>query len=416
MEKLFTSFQSITKTQTIKDSAIVVIGMGLSTVFSALSIFLLARFLGPTQFGFYTVALTLAVIIIDAIDLGISSSIVKFGSQPINKESFIKYSFLLKLFIGLTLGILFAIFSQPLAGFLHPEIKKPLLYSSLIIPIIFLVRFPRSLLQSQKKFFLDTVIEVGTSFSRLGLVAVFYYFFQLTVIAGLMTYFLGNMAGFILGACFISWRFFKAKITKITKQKFFHFQKWLTLGFILAAFHGRIDSTILLKFSTPAEVGIYQAAYRFFMPALQLAAALSLVFAPRFASFANQLEARQYLKKASQLTFFLACAVLLIIPLSKFFIMLIFGRDYLSAVLPTQILSLGFFAFIAGAPYVSYLIYSAVKIKTFFYLSLFQLILIIALNLILIPKFQAVGTALAATITLIIVNLATAIISLKHQT
>jgi len=414
MTKIVSQLLSITKTQTIKDAALVFTGMALSTVLSAASIFLLARFLGPAKFGLYTTSLALAIIVTDAIDLSIGGSIIKFGSKLDKKSgSFIKYGFLLKLFLGFSLGGLFALISQPLADWLHPEIKTPLLLSSLFIPAVFLLRFPRALLQSQKKFLKDSTLEVTTSFLRLGFVLGFYCFFQLTVVTALLAYLFSATGAFLIAVTFVSWRFLKAPITKNTKQDFFSFQKWLTLGFIIAAVHGRIDSAILLKLVGPVTTGIYQAAYRFFMPVIQLAAALSLVFAPRFASFGDKTKTRTYLIKSSQLTLAVSFLVFLIIPLAPLFVKLIYGSDYVSAVLPTQILSIGFFAFLAGAPFVSHLIYSKAKTKIFFFLSIFQLTLIVSLNFLLVPSLKAVGAAIAASLTLVIVNTLTAAIALK---
>lgn len=416
MKKLTDSLLSITKTQTIKDAAVVTIGMGLSTAFSVASIFIIARLLGPADFGLYTVALTIAIIVIDALDLAISGSIVKFASQRDSESNgFIKYGFNLKLLLGLVVGLLFALLSQPLAGWLHPDLQKPLLISSLFIPVVFLLRLPRSLLQAQKKFLPDSALEVLTSLSRLIFVGGFYWLFKLTIITSLLAYLFGATTAFLIGASLISWQFLKARVTSKIKSRFFSFQKWLTLGFVLAAVHSRIDTAILLRLSGPAVTGIYQAGFRFFMPAIQLAAALSLVFAPRFASFPDQAEAKTYLLKAARLTLGLGALVLLIIPLAGFFISLIFGPEYQSAVLPTQILSLGFAAFVAGSPFVSHLIYSANRTKAFFLVNLLQLILVVGLDLILIPSYGAVGAAIAVTFTLVIVNSLLAGLALSFQ-
>jgi len=145
MKKLTQGLLSITKTQTIKDAAIITLGMGFSTIFSAVSIFILARILGPTKFGLYSAALTIVVIIIDSLDLAINSSIIKFASsQSLQTDKYVKYGFNLKLFLGLTIGLLFALISQPLAAWLHPDLKQPLLVASLFIPIVFFTFAPLS--------------------------------------------------------------------------------------------------------------------------------------------------------------------------------------------------------------------------------------------------------------------------------
>lgn len=394
----------IFSSQTIKDSTVVTIGMGISTVLSALSIFLIARFLGPSGFGLYVSALAIAVIVTDSVELAISNSLVKFASGSDRPLSFIKYGFYLKLGLGLGLGLLLALISQPLANLIQAQLGQPLLITAAIIPVLFIVRFPRSVLQSQKKFLADSSIEVITSLLRLLFILGFYFLFGLTVNLALLAYLFGAASAFLIGAKLISWRFLNQPIDPSVKTAFFNFQKWLTLGFIIAAIHGRIDSVLLLRFSGPLATGIYQAAYRFFMPVIQLAAALSLVFAPRFASFDSYLKTRQYLGKAIKLSFSLAALSLLIIPLSPFLVDLIFGQKYLASVPSAKILSIGFAAFLAGAPFVSHLIYSAHRIKTFFLINLFQLLLLVSLDFYFMPRFGSLGAAWAMSLTLIIIN------------
>ena len=416
MAKIIKSLLAVTRTQTIKDAVIVTAGMGLSTLLAAASIFLIARLLGPTGFGLYTTALAIVVIVIDSIDLAISSSIVNFASQATDADkSFIKYGFYLKLILGLTAGALFAVLSQPVANLIHPELKPYLLLAAAIIPAVFLFRFPKALLQSQRRFLADTSVDIIINLLRLAAVVAIYLVARLTVGNSLLAYTLGAVGGLVLGAKLISWDFLKAKVTPKVKRRFFHFQKWLTAGFILAAIHGRVDTAILLRLTDATTTGIYQAAYRFFMPAIQFAAALSLIFAPRFASFPDSATSQKYLFKAAKLSLILAALVLLIIPLSEFLVQLIFGSGYQAAVLPTKILSLGFAFFVAGAPYVSHLIYSTGRGKVFFGLSLIQLALLVGLDLVLIPQYQAVGAALAASLTLIALNTLTAVLALTYR-
>ncbi len=416
MKPFLSLIQKYTKTQTVKDTVLVTIGMGLSTILSALSIFLIARFLGPAGFGLYVTALGLSIIVIDSLELAISGSIINFSSQATNSaKQFIKYGFKLKIIIGILVGLLFAIISQLLAPLLHADLTQPLLVASIFIPIVFLQRFPRSVLQAQKRFLSDISIEIATSLFRLLSVLVFYYYFQLTVITALTSYLLGAMLAFIFGSFFISWKFLKTKITPIVKKNFFSFQQWLTLGFVLAAIHGRIDSAILLKLTGPETTGVYQAAFRFFMPVLSFTAVLSLIFAPRFASFSNSKLAKIYLKKALLLSLSLSSLVLLIIPLAPFFVNLIFGSDFKSAILPTQILALGFFSFVAGAPLAAHLIYSTKRTKTFFLINLTQLVLLVTLDLSLIPLLGAIGAALSTSITLLAINSIMLFLALSYE-
>jgi len=380
--------------------------MVFSTLLSAATIFLLARWLGPGDFGLYAASLAIAVIVTDSLELAISGSVVNFGAKNnALSQKLIKYGLILKLALGLGLGILAAVLAKPVSGWINPALNQPLYLVALIIPLNFLMRFPRSVLQSQRRFWADSSLEVITSLGRFLSVAGFYFSGSLTVITGLWAYLSGAVAALMIGSALISWKFLKERIDQETRRHFFQFQKWLTIGFILAAIHGRMDTAILLKLAGPAATGIYQAAFRFFMPVMQLAAALSLVFAPRFASFVTRQEARIYLKKAAKLTLLLGLGVLLMLPLAPWLVSLIFGSAYSSAVLPARILSLGFALFIVMAPFTAYLIYSVNRTRVFALINFLQLLLLLILDYWLIPNFGAVGAAIASAVTLISVNL-----------
>lgn len=404
--------KTIFASQTIKDSSIVTAGMGVSAVLSALSIFLIARFLGPSGFGLYVSALAVAVILTDSVELAISNSLVKFASGSDRPLSFIKYGFYLKLGLGTILGLLLALISRPLAQLIQPELTEALLVVAAFIPVLFLQRFPRSILQSGKRFLADSFLEVMTSLLRLLFILGFYFWLELSVNLALLAYVLGALGAFLIGARLISWQFINAPLTVSVKSAFFNFQKWLTLGFVVAAVHGRIDSVLLLRLSGAEATGIYQAAYRFFMPVIQLSGALSLVFAPRFAAFDSKLKINQYLLKASVLSFGLAILSLSMIPLSPVLVNLIFGSQYIASIPTMKILSLGFAGFLAGAPFASHLIYSAQRTKIFFIINVLQLLLLVSLDFYLMPRFGSVGAAWAMTLTLIIINSLMAAIAL----
>lgn len=388
--------------------------MVFSTLLSAATIFLLARWLGPGGFGLYAASLAIAVIVTDSLELAISGSVVNFGAKNnASSQKLIKLGLILKLTLGLGLGILVAVLAKPVSGWINPDLNQPLYLVALIIPLNFLMRFPRSVLQSKRRFWADSSLEVITSLGRFLSVVGFYASGLLTVMTGLWAYLAGAAVALVIGSALISWEFLRERINRETKRHFFQFQKWLTIGFILAAIHGRIDTTILLKLAGPEATGVYQAAFRFFMPVMQLAAAFSLVFAPRFASFVTLKEAQIYLKKAAKLTGLLGLGVLLMIPLAPWLVGLIFGSAYAGAVLPVRILALGFALFVVMAPFTAYLIYSVNRTRIFALINFVQLGLVLILNYWLIPNFGAVGAAAASAVTLISVNLLIMYLALK---
>ena len=412
MKSQIKSFKTIFRTDTVKDTGIVLTGQVLATIFSAIFFFCIARALGPAKLGIYTTVVAIFLILTDTLDLAINSSIIKFISSP-NKATYLKFAFLLKLFIGSSLLILLFAGARFYSNLLHQDIESPLRIASVLILATFLYRFSKSVFQGEKKFSTDAILDILLSFSRLLIVLVLIFFSKLTINSIFIVHIISTLGVFFIGINKISLDFWQAKIEKSIAKKFFSFQGWLSVGFILAAIHSRVDILILMRFSGPEMVGFYQAGYRFFMPIIQFSSVLSTVFAPRFSGFASEDQARIYLKKTILLSSFLSLLVLIFIFFIPAVVNIFYGSAFQNSIPPSKILALGFSGFVFGIPFISYLIYRSGKTFFFAFLNLIQLILIVSLDLILIPKYGVSGAAWATAITLWLVNAGAAIYVLK---
>ncbi|KKT84778.1 MAG: Polysaccharide biosynthesis protein, partial [Candidatus Collierbacteria bacterium GW2011_GWA2_44_99] len=76
----------ILKTQTIKDSFVISLGLGVSAVIGFIFTILLARSLGPINFGVYSALTALAAIIYSLGDMGISNSLINFLPKKISER------------------------------------------------------------------------------------------------------------------------------------------------------------------------------------------------------------------------------------------------------------------------------------------------------------------------------------------
>ncbi len=398
-------FSQSLKTQTAQDTVVVFIGQFFNTTVSALFFILLARVLGPAQLGVYSAVTALILIITDTVDLAINSSIIRFNQLP-EKEQFNKFAFFLKLILGSLFSIFIFLASKPISFLLQRDLNSSLKVAAFLILVIFLYRFPKAILQAQKNFKTDALLDGGLSLLRLIFSILVIYFYQLTVNKALYIQIIVTFIMMILGFKQVGLSFIGEKIKANLQNKFFSFQSWLTLAFILASIHSRIDNFLLMRFAGPEKLGFYQAGYRFFMPIIQFASVLSAVFAPRFASFTNEQEVKNYLRKTACLTGFFGFLILNLILLLPFFIRFFYGDDYLPAVIPTQILVVGFAFFIFAVPFNSCIIYRKEATKFFALLNFWQLFLIIGLDLLLIPSLGVIGAALALTVSLVIANLA----------
>jgi len=399
-----TKIRYITKTGTIKDTGIVFIGNVISTLFSAIFFFIIARKLGPAKLGIYTTLVAVVMLLTDTIDIAINSSIIKFSNSN-KKDAFLKFAFLMKIVIGILLMVLLFSLSSFISVLLKQNITVPMKYAAILVLATFAVRFPKAYFQAHKKFSWDAQIDIGMSLLRLVLVLFLIAANLLSVISVI-----GIQIAEIVIICSywmtkIPLNFLRTSIDAQVRKVFFSFHGFLSLAFILAAIHSRLDTFFLMRISGPAMVGYYQVGYRFYMPVITFASVLSTVFAPRFSSYPNLGLAKKYLRKTVFLSSALAALVLVFIIFLPLAIKIFFGTDYQNSILPAQLLAPGYFSFILGVPLISYLIYYRGETKFFILLNILQLMLIVILDLLLIPKYQAVGAAVASSITLTAVNL-----------
>src|SRR3989344_533456 len=85
--------KSILKTATFRQSSITFTGTVLNGFLGALFYIVLARYLGPANFGLITIALTTLVLIADIADIGTNTGLVRFVSANLvnNKEKAYKF-------------------------------------------------------------------------------------------------------------------------------------------------------------------------------------------------------------------------------------------------------------------------------------------------------------------------------------
>lgn len=397
------------RSDTAKDASAMTAGTGAGAVTAAVFFIIAARVLGPEHFGVFSLATAASFMFADMFDLALNAALVRFVSRELRKESgesdlYLKFILKVKLGIGLillTLSIVFSgFFSKVLFGNPLPAV---LILTGMGTAFQLIYTYGVAHLQARRRFAgAAGAIALVPAVRLVGLLVLF-VIRSMGTLQILLVYFLATPIGIGVTALMAPRTFLKANQENRVAKKFLGYALPLTAGFTIAALSGRIDNFILANLSGSEAVGYYAAAFRLFTPFQFLSGSLSTVFAPRFSSFANSGQARTYFKKGILATVLMSTGLLLFLPLAPLLIELFYGADYARSVPVLRILFFGFAVFLLQVPFTATILYYLAKTRVFALISGVQLILIVAGNLVLIPRYEEGGSAMAFVGTQLVV-------------
>lgn len=379
------------KTETLHDTGVVFIGNGVSAILGAIFFFLLARYLGPFGFGAFSVAVAVSTIAVDLFDIAINNALVAFGSTPENRGSAFRSGLRKKVWLTalFSLGLWIV---APLVLFIlgKPEMVDIVRLSTVVIPARTASSFVKTLLQTLRRFQLDAGLDIAAAATRLGLFLAAVSF-RLPVLESSIVVYALSMVVAIVPALPICFSVLRTPDRGHTNLGFSRFQSWMTVSFVASAISARLDVFALTRFVGVDAVGLYQAAFRLFLPIQQLASALSRVFAPRFASFGRKSDTRRYLRKSLLLSGGLALSMLLATPFFPWAIPLLYGRAFQPSVPYAVGLTVNFMIFLFSVPWWTVLLYHRKDTRLFATLSITGLVLTAGTMVILTKPFGVWG-------------------------
>jgi len=362
---------------------------------------LIARALLPEDLGKYYFAISFTTIFAIFIDLGLANVLIREVAKVKEKTKDLLGNILA---IKIPLTILSLLSTVILVNVLnYPELTKQLVYLSAICMVL--------------DSFTLTFFSVIRGFHNLTFESISSVIFQLIVICfGLTALHLNLGLKFLMGALVIASVFnfiyssilvrfrFKIKITPIFDPQFIRAIVKITIPFGMFAVFQRLymylDSVLLSVLSGDKAVGLYQIAFKIvfalqFLP-MAFTASLYPVFSSYWAGDKDQLaitfeRAMNYLIIIS-----LPISVGIIFLADK--IILLFKPEYVEAILPLQIIMTSLLFIFLNFP-IGSLLNACDKQKINTRNMGIGLVVSIILNLILIPRFQAVGASITVLFT-----------------
>ena len=402
-------FKGIFSTATFKQSQITIAGTLINGALGALFYIVLARFLGPADFGLLIISLTTLVLVADIADIGTNTGLVRFVSSSLAGNSdrayrFLKLSLEIKL-IAWAISFLIIFLLAPIlatAVFHKDELILPLKLIAFGIGGALLFTFATSSLQAYQKYFTWSVINILTNSLRLLLIVFLGSYLILDVENSLLIYIFLPFFGFFVALFILPARkIIQSKNEFHLSKELFKYNIPVAIFTMIAAFSARLDIYLNAALLSVKEVGIYGAANQLVQIMPQLVSALGLVSAPKFASYTNNLQMLTYFKKFQVLVLGLMFLGILTIPLSIYLIPLLYGSAYSGAVIPFVLLFLGQLVFLFSIPVHHSIIFYFGRPDVFIWVALGHLLIIGVLGYLLILSFGITGAALTVLIGMV---------------
>ncbi len=375
------------KFATLKSFSVISFGNITSRIISAFISILLARQLGPSVFGNYSILFA----VMTTIGLGFSGLDITYVHSAIKFKN-IKFSnyFSTKILLFLIIVIPITLFSKLIINNYFRNIS--------------LIGFFIALIAS---FFFASYTTIYAYFQRhelyrkYAIVQVSYYFIVLIIILLGLTLFSKNIpyyyylisyiiASILIFIVFIIKR--KGIELKIDPDviSFFKFGKWIILSELSLVLFARLDLIILSHFITGASLGYYSAAIKIVNIYLVFTAAFSVIMLPKASKVKNKAEQKKFYKSGFLLVALLIMIAVVIMLSSKFVVILFYGKEYIPAFKYVILLLLAYLPFTLYQPF-RYISYTFNNTRLLFIITLIQNIILISLGWYSIKMFGING-------------------------
>lgn len=399
-------FKKIFQTATWRQSQITILSTLLNGGLGALFYILLARFLGPANFGLFSIFIAFLTLIADIADFGINTGLVRFVSLnwQNSKEKALRF-----LKLGLISKIIIWLFVFSTGFFLSPFIAQTIFQKAdltnglrltfLGVGSAMLFTFATSSLQATQKYLMWSLVNITTNLFRLIVLAGLIFYQQLNLQSAFITYIALPLFGFFMAMLILPVRqFIKTTGGFNLAGEFFKFNLWVAAFTVVSAISSRLDTFLNARLLSTSEVGIYSAASQLTSVLPQLVGALGVVAAPKFSQFPDIKQMLAYFKKLQLFVLGLSFLISLIIPEAFYFIPLIYGMNYQATVLPFIILLVAMIIFLISLPLHSSIIYYFARPQVFVWISLCHLLINSVLGYYLILSYGVIGAAVTVLV------------------
>lgn len=393
----------------LQQSLLTIVGNAFTTFFSAIALILISRWLGPTDFGEFSVGFALVLILSRVCDWGFSTILLKYiprYEESDSKNRLINFSIFVKVTISLIVllsGLLLSPlliqqlnFTQPViiyAAFI--TVIATVLFEQLLYTLQALHRFNQAIVSNAIQSITKVVGVLVLMALKLKQGEVFFVFYMLAPLAPVL----------IFKRLMPNWFRFKLKNdTAHFKSIMMGLAPHAAVAYIIAGIVENIDVLFVRNYLSAYETGLLGGVNRISMFIMLIGYSLGNVLYPRVARYQQKVDMRKYLQKASIISLMCVVSTLLFFPFAQLLIVLTIGPDYASGAGILNVLAVSSFLALASIPFIA--VFYAFEYSWLFSMSGFgQLLIILIGNMLFVPVYgleAAVYTRLVSKVFLFI--------------
>ncbi len=366
----------------------------------------LARVLRSELFGIYSLAISVAFLLLTFTDLGLNTTIVRYASHAYGAGSkelvrgYVRNLGKIKLALSAAIALFLLLAAELLAEniFHKPILATPLKITAAYVFFFSLLGFVNSIFNAFNDFSANFVRAIVYELSRVALIFLF-------VSAGLAV--VGALLGFVIAtilalATLVTLLIFRygswilGKAEKIEWRRVLRFSGYLTLGSVTWVVFAYVDS-IMIGILLPANaVGYYRAAYNIVGAVAGLVSVPAVMF-PVFVQLEGKDLERAFDRVFKYSAILAFPAAFGLIAIGKPLVEVVYGAEYSAAVPVLCVLSLLILRSALGfwGP-----IFNAKERPEYpVYASLFAMLLNVVLNYVMILRLGITGAAAATVIS-----------------
>lgn len=404
---------SLLRTATLRDSLISFLGLGVTAGFGFVFTIVMARTLGPGQYGVFSSVTALSSIVYSLGDLGISSALINFIPKIKDKRHLlIDTSFWFQLAVGIIILLIFAVFSFFNNRIIPNSLSYYLILAGVLSFNYLLIGFSQGVFTAERRFWTFSLSQIIDATIKIIIVLLLLSLSKLSIgtalIANVISTFIALIITFSKDLFQIKYEFDKHIFTKL-----FIFAKWIAVSRVFSVLFSKIDIILLNLMSTSYNAGIFAAASRVTLLFALLVASLNSVINPRFSEFDKKSKVLVYIKKLTLFIGGIGLLMLVCTILARPIILIAFGNKYLPAIPVFQYMTIAMIPFLFSLITTPAIIYTYNKPDFYAKMTAVQVVSIVIIETILIPKISYFAPVIALGVTNLAI-LAVTLLKLKQ--